>query len=159
MPKTAEGNLKVNMHITDPQMVANTEYVHKQIQTEIDEKQIQLQISLPTMNSLLTGTITLKRRAKYIIAEGSFSGYVGGPYGISRDTVLCSITDETFLPTQNTLGIILIEGSLYVEGGTYGLHEIKKISIETNGNIVLKDSINVGSDVNSGNAYAGYECQ
>lgn len=113
--------------------VANTKYVHNQIVVEIDEGQTS------TIFSYGTGTITLKRKSKYVIGTVSYS-HIPAPIPINQ---VVATLPNGYLPRYN---VNVILGALYAE-------------LQKNGNIVSKriDEIWVGYEGET--ITFGYECK
>ena len=150
MPKTAEGNLKVNMHKTDPQMVANTEYVHKQIQEELNEGTEEIYVNIDDASSNLIengnieGTIIFHHRAKYVYADGSLS--------VTGTGVLIEFGTQTVGKLNKYIPDNVITGCFVNTNGAVNL----LLKIDTNGNVVLSGSAGIGTTLTPN---IGYECK
>lgn len=141
MPKTAEGNLKVNMHITDPQMVANTEYVHKQIVEELGYEKQVVDISRNGVGY----NLTFEKRARYCLISYNISAQSGQPLKTEFQV------PSGFEPANNSETIIFIKGFTTAQ-------YVYKLYVTTAGvaSIVLFDSIAMETP-SMGTLYAGYK--
>ena len=97
----------VNAHNTEPNRVANTEYVHNQIQAEINAASYNGEFR--NSNNNIIGTYTLERKAKFVIIKTSTidwwtnSGTLGGiwttfPNGFLPNTSFYFVVSDASRP-------------------------------------------------------------
>ena len=145
----------VNTHNTQPNRVANTEYVHNQIVKEIDYKEsgtFNLTWTYPFGATQTYGTMSIKRRAKFCIATINFTRDVG-TYG---DTLVFEQTiPNGFIPKEPVIVSIATDKDSQEVGQIELYNQIRLI------NIPLTYGVD---DSSQGVAYKGtyqigYECE
>lgn len=141
MSKTAEGNLKVNMHITDPQMVANTEYVHKQIVVELGYDKQVVDISMNGVGY----NLTFEKKARYCLISYNISLQSRQPLKTEFQV------PSGFEPANDSEAIIFLKGFTNAQ-------YVYKLYVTTAGvaSIVLIGVINEATP-SMGTLYAGYK--
>lgn len=131
-----------NAHLTEPFRVANTEYVHNQIDEEIAYNTQTITVNKSSSgyiyNNTLTGTITLKHKAKYVIGNASLTCSMTQQGNISG---VLGTANEIFIPTSQKIGILRLSGTSAHEGTTVAITDYFRIAINTNGEISLIDNI------------------
>lgn len=150
------GEVVVDLHKTQPKRVANTEYVHKQIENEIDYELENITVNINNSAGRIQGTIELKKKAKYVIGKAlNFWAYKS----VSKNTLLGKITNAKFYPAENKYGCMKFIGDASAEGGTIPLNKSVVILITTDGRIVMNEALSDTSyDVyNDITFYLGYE--
>lgn len=166
------GEIETDLHLSQPNRVANTEYVHAQIQREIDygvsnqesEKYFSWVNSGVTFSHTITMTPNIQRKAKFCICELAFSivgkresdGQImsGQVHNYNANTIIGRL-EEKYYPQKDQE--ILCSAFDY-DNPTYSFVAILK----TNGDVVLKNNTDLFSGL--ANPYKtsfsfGYQCQ
>lgn len=136
-----------DLHLSQPNRVANTQYVHAQIDREVDYEETE--IIIKNTAEMNVGTITLRRKAKYCIAELLITT---PSYG----HLLKNLTvPKGFYPIKDTISWF---SSFYGTGGLdFESHEVEMI-IKTNGEIEFTSRTVVTTFLGMF-TNVGYECQ
>lgn len=125
----------VNTHNTQPNRVANTEYVHKQIEEELKELKLSGNLLLKSDNKTVVGIYELTRRARLVTIELNYTK--------TTVAIMKKFVPDDCLPTS----------PIYFYGaGTTGSGAVFKMDV--NGEISLYATANVGASVPS---MIGYE--
>lgn len=143
--------------------IATTEYVHNQIQEEIDYKTETVNVTFACSDSLgenfdKTGNFMLKQKAKYVIVESTaISGFFGE---ILKPQVIGTISNN-FLPKKTIYGVLIGTSSTIVEGVlTPAITSLNgRIEVNTNGQISIVESIYTVGTLSNVKVILGYECQ
>ena len=153
-----------DLHLTHPNRVANTEYVHAQIEKEVDYEQHKIDITATftgVSSPVTIGTILLERKAKFCIGHISFDLTNVTPAMLSPDynpKINWGKVGSKFIPNNSVgwwLSIASKATAVLVSKDFY-------LTIDSNGNITEKNSYYNGSI--SQDAYCweydiGYQCQ
>lgn len=146
------GEVITDLHLSQPNRVANTEYVHAQIEKEIDYESINIPIELKNANGVVdvSGNLILERKAKYVIAKGGIG--TRSTYAFEKDTYICNIP-KGFRPAKETFGLFVLKDTKndYVLG----------VKIATNGNVTVFVYVMTLNKTSSsdGSVSIGYQCQ
>ena len=142
-PTTETETADENAHLTTPLRVANTEYVHNQIEEEIAYASETISFRTEnnySPNSYISGTLTLTHKAKYIIgATATITGNIYGVGGALPTSI--GVLPAKFRPISTALASIKCQVTETSELGTNTYDIYLYIRFNTNGNITLVDTI------------------
>ena len=144
--------IATDLHNEYPNRVANTEYVHAQIEREVgyDETQGELKFD----NGVTVGNFTLRRKSRYVIGKAHIETSFSNGGDVYQGVVLGNIP-ENFRPLNDVNFCVFMR---FTDAGSTGV--LLLLQIQTNGNIVASQYMGT---VNSSNdaiyCTFGYQCQ
>lgn len=152
-----ENIIVTDLHLTQPNRVVNTEYVHAQIEKEIDYEQQRINETISFGNGGILLNLLIQRKAKYSLLKPQITFSGNGRYTISKNSILKTLSSG-FAPTEK-----IIIAVIYNENSARS-----NIIINTSGQIVVETAITgivENSDIYNNvpkyqeNGYIGYQCQ
>lgn len=137
--------LDTNAHLTEPLRVANTEYVHNQIDEEIDYQTGSYDITVTSYGAVTKiGELTLKKKAKYCIGTMTFNFNSIAPAFLDPDyspTYNWGQMESKFYPkTQSSILVKLVSMATSVS-----VERTYFLVISTTGQITISESTYNGS--------------
>ena len=151
------GEIETDLHLSQPNRVANTEYVHNQIEEEIDYDMLTMNFVASLLDDISTniGTITIERKAKYCVGNIDIDSSKISPAMLASDggyTFYGEKDLDGFIPVNDIVFTIILSATAITSARRICVMETK------NGKIKLKSSISASGSGVVGTSF-GYQCQ
>lgn len=135
-----------DLHISQPNRVANTEYVHAQIEREVDYASVTLNVE---SNAGVLGTITLQRKAGYVIATATGNSQNNSSLNLSN--IIVNIPQD-FQPTEHNSHIVIVARTTGINAQDNAQYSASIITCIVEGTtITYKSSYSIYSSTNNSN--------
>lgn len=147
--KNSLDEVVVDLHKTQPNRVANTKYVHAQIEREVDYGTAT--VNFTSSNGSVIGSLKLERKSKYVIGVATINdaSLVGGNLAHS----VWGVIPEKFRPMQPFYFCM----NTYITNLSSPI--FREFKCETNGNISPTGVYGENASYEAKSSVIGYECQ